>query len=338
MRVLVFGVAQHDLDILIPALTSAGHDIQTTPDILNMQTVHSAHGFEAVVTFVCDDLSAAVINALAAEGVKLIAQRAAGIDNIDIAAAQQTGIQVARVPAYSPYAVAEHAVALLLSLNRHVHTAHQRVLRGDFSLQGLMGFDLHGKTVLVVGTGRIGQAFARIMQGFGCEVLAYDPAMPVKDRIPQVEYTELADGVARSRVVSLHCPLLPETRHLINAALLEKFNPNTILINTSRGAVVDTTAVLKALNKGQLAAYGADVYENESCIFFRDCSECGYDDAVLAELLKMPNVLLTPHQAFFTREALDAIAVATVQNLADFASSQRSGNFLLDTSTNPHFV
>lgn len=328
MRVFVFGVAQHDLDILIPVLSSAGHDIHTTPDMLNMQTAHHTQGFEAVVTFVCDDLSAAVINALAAGGVKLIAQRAAGIDNIDIAAAQQAGIQIARVPAYSPYAVAEQAVALLLSLNRHIHTAHQRVLHGNFSLQGLMGFDLHGKTVLVVGTGRIGQAFARIMQGFGCEVLAYDPTISVKDRIPQVEYTELADGVARARVISLHCPLLPETRHIINAALLEKCHPNTILINTSRGAVVDTAAVLAALKQGQLAAYGADVYENESCLFFHDCSTCGYDDTLLAELLKMPNVLLTPHQAFFTREALDAIAAATVQNLADFAAKKSSVNFL----------
>ncbi|MEQ1667863.1 MAG: NAD(P)-dependent oxidoreductase [Sulfuriferula sp.] len=322
MRVLVFSVAQHDLDILIPALTRAGHDIQTTPSRLNMQTVHSAQGYDAVVTFVCDDGSAAVINALAAAGVKLIAQRAAGIDNIDITAAQQAGIQVMRVPAYSPYAVAEHAVALLLNLNRHVHTAHQRVLRGNFSLQGLMGFDLHGKTVLVVGTGRIGQVFARIMLGFGCEVLAYDPAMPVADRMPQVEYTELAAGIARARVISLHCPLLPATRHIINAALLEKCLPDAVLINTSRGAVVDTAAVVAALNKGQLAAYGADVYENESCIFFRDCSECGYDDTFLAELLKMPNALLTPHQSFFTREALEGIAIATVQNLADFASKQ----------------
>ncbi len=328
MRVLVFSVAQHDLDILIPALTSAGHDIQTTPDMLNMQTVHRTHGFEAVVTFVYDDLSAAVINALAAEGVKLIAQRAAGIDNIDIVAAQQAGIRIARVPAYSPYAVAEHAVALLLSLNRHVHTAHQRVLHGNFSLQGLMGFDLHGKTVLVVGTGRVGQVFVRIMQGFGCAVLAYDPGMQVKDRIPQVEYTELADGVARAQIISLHCPLLPETRHIINAALLEKCHPNTILINTSRGAVVDTPAVLAALKRGQLAAYGADVYENESCLFFHDCSTCGYDDALLAEMLKMSNVLITPHQAFFTREALDAIAATTVQNLADFAAKKNTTNFL----------
>jgi D-lactate dehydrogenase len=329
MKTLVFGVAQHDQDTLTPTLYKAGHDIETTPDILNMQTVQRAQGFEAVVTFVCDDLSAAVINVLAAAGVKLIAQRAAGVDNIDIAAAQQAGIQVARVPAYSPYAVAEQAVALLLSLNRHTHHAYQRVLEGNFSLQGLMGFDLHGKTVLVVGTGRIGQAFTSIMQGFGCVVLAYDPAMPVAQRIPQIEYIdELADGVARARIISLHCPLIPETRHIINAAILEKCRHDVILINTSRGAVVDTAAVMAALKQGQIAAYGADVYESESCLFFRDCSVTGFEDSLLKALLTMPNVLVTPHQAFFTVEALEAIAAATAQNLSDFSAGRRSGNFL----------
>ncbi|BBP00531.1 NAD(P)-dependent oxidoreductase [Sulfuriferula nivalis] len=329
MKILVTGVAQHDLDTLIPALTKAGHDIETTSDMLSLQTVQRAQGFEAVVTFVCDDLSAAVINALAAAGVKLIAQRAAGVDNIDLAAAHQAGIQIARIPAYSPYAVAEQAVALLLSLNRHIPHAYQRVLHGNFSLQGLRGFDLHGKTVLVVGTGRIGQAFTRIMQGFGCVVLAYDPAMPVAHRIPQIEYIdELADGIARARIISLHCPLLPETRHIINAAMLENCHPDTILINTSRGAVVDTAAVLAALKQGHLAAYGADVYENESCLFFRDCSITGYEDTLLKELLTLPNVLLTPHQAFFTIEALEAIAAATVQNLTDYSAGRRSGNFL----------
>jgi D-lactate dehydrogenase len=329
MKTLVFGVAQHDQDILIPALSKAGHDIETTPDILNMQTVQCAQGFEAVITFVCDDLSAAVINVLAAAGVKLIAQRAAGVDNIDIAAAHQAGIQVARVPAYSPYAVAEQAVALLLSLNRHIHHAYQRVLEGNFSLQGLMGFDLHGKTVLVVGSGRIGQAFISIMQGFGCIVLAYDPAMPVAHRVPQIEYVdELADGIARARIVSLHCPLLSGTRHIINAAILKKCHPNMILINTSRGAVVDTAAVMAALKQGQIAAYGADVYESESCLFFRDCSVTGYEDSLLKELLTMPNVLLTPHQAFFTVEALEAIATATEKNLTDFSAGLRSENFL----------
>ncbi|MDR3391799.1 MAG: 2-hydroxyacid dehydrogenase [Sulfuriferula sp.] len=328
MKILLFSTARYDLDMLVPALTGAGHEVQTTTQRLDQHTAEHARGFDAVVTFVCDDLSAAVITVLAKAGVKLIAQRAAGVDNIDIEAAQRANIRIARVPAYSPHAVAEHAVALLLALNRHVHAAHQRVLRGDFSLQGLMGFDLYGKTALVVGTGRIGQVFARIMQGFGCEVLAHDPFMPESLRIPQVEYTDLADGVARARIVSLHCPLLPETRHIVNKALLEKFNANAVLINTSRGAVVDTAAVIQALRQGQLAAYAADVYENEACAFFRDCSECGYDDPLLKELLHMPNVLLTPHQAFFTREALEAIAAATVQNVQHFATGQHSENFL----------
>lgn len=328
MKVLVFSAAVHDREILIPALISAGHSIEATDKPLDAQTAFAARGFDAVVTFVCDDLSAGAVNALAHEGVRFIAQRSAGIDNIDVAAVHRAKIRAARVPAYSPHAVAEHAVALLLALNRHVHVAHQRVLRGDFSLDGLMGFDLYGKTVLIVGTGRIGQAFARIMQGFGCEVLAYDPMVRPQDRIAQIEYTSLEEGVERARIVSLHCPLLPQTRHMINAALLEKFRANAVLINTSRGAVVDTAAVLQALREGRLAAYGADVYENEACIFFRDCSGRGYDDPLLRELLKMPNVLLTPHQAFFTREALEGIAAATVRNLEDFAAGRESENFL----------
>lgn len=328
MKVLVFGVAAHDHEILIPALISAGHSVETTDKPLDAQSAFAARGFDAVVTFVCDDLSAGAVNALAHEGVRLIAQRSAGVDNIDVAAVHRAKIRAARVPAYSPHAVAEHAVALLLALNRHVHVAHQRVLRGDFSLDGLMGFDLYGKTVLIVGTGRIGQAFARIMQGFGCEVLAYDPMVRPQDRIPKIEYVSMEEGVERARVVSLHCPLLPQTRHMINAALLEKFRADAVLINTSRGAVVDTAAVLQALREGRLAAYGADVYENEACIFFRDCSGRDYDDPLLRELLKMPNVLLTPHQAFFTREALEGIASATVRNLGDFATGRESGNFL----------
>lgn len=328
MKVLVFGVAAHDHEILIPALISAGHSVETTDKPLDAQSAFAARGFDAVVTFVCDDLSAGAVNALAHEGVRLIAQRSAGVDNIDVAAVHRAKIRAARVPAYSPHAVAEHAVALLLALNRHVHVAHQRVLRGDFSLDGLMGFDLYGKTVLIVGTGRIGQAFARIMQGFGCEVLAYDPMVRPQDRIPKIEYVSMEEGVERARVVSLHCPLLPQTRHMINAALLEKFRADAVLINTSRGAVVDTAAVLQALREGRLAAYGADVYENEACIFFRDCSGRDYDDPLLRELLKMPNVLLTPHQAFFTREALEGIASATVRNLGDFAAGRESGNFL----------
>lgn len=328
MKVLVFAAAAHDREILIPALIGAGHDVEATDKPLDERSASAARGFDAVVTFVCDDLSAAAVNALAHEGVRFIAQRSAGVDNIDVAAAHRAKIRVARVPAYSPHAVAEHAAALLLALNRHVHVAHQRVLRGDFSLDGLMGFDLHGKTVLIVGTGRIGQAFARIMQGFGCEVLACDPMVRPQDRIPQIEYTSLEEGVERARVVSLHCPLLPQTRHMVNAALLEKFRANAVLINTSRGAVADTAAVLQALREGRLAAYGADVYENEACIFFRDCSGCGYDDPLLGELLKMPNVLLTPHQAFFTREALEGIASATVRNLGDFAAGRENGNFL----------
>ena len=329
MRILIYSCRLHDQQTLVARLAQAGHRVTTTALRLEPATVGEAKNSDAVCTFVCDDVYAAVLQGLGEQGVKLLIQRAAGVDNIDLAAARSLGIAVARVPEYSPHAVAEHAVALLLSLNRHVHQAYQRMQRADFSLDGLLGFDLYGKTAGVIGMGRIGQRFAAIMQGFGCHVLAYDPAIAPDQRMAGVRYDALETVWAASDVLSLHCPLCPGTHHLVNADLLKHTRPHAILINTSRGAVVDTVAVLAALRRGGLAGYAADVYEGEACVFFRDCSDCGYDDPLLKDLLHEPRVLLTPHQAFFTEEALANIATATLDNVTAFSAGLRSSNFLV---------
>ena len=328
MRIHIYSVCPHDQFALIPKLLQSGHHVTSAPQRLEAATLSEAQGCAAVCTFVCDDASSAVLQGLRKRGVTLLLQRAAGVDNIDLVAAQNLGIAVARVPAYSPHSVAEHAVALLLSLNRHVHQAYERMQRADFSLDGLMGFDLYAKAVGVIGAGRIGQCFATIMQGFGCQVLAYDPAVTPEQRMRGVHYSKLVTVWSEADVLSLHCPLNETTRHIVNEALLQRTRPHALLINTSRGAVVDTAAVLAALRNGQLAGYAADVYEGEAGVYFRNCSERGVTDPLLHALLREPRVLLTPHQGFFTSEALSNIAVTTVENVTAFSSGQRNANFL----------
>jgi len=328
MRIFIYSTRPHDQQTLVVRLEQAGHDVTATTQRLEPATLGEAIGCDAVCTFVCDEVSAAVLQGLHDAGVKLLIQRAAGVDNIDLAAAKKLGIAVARVPEYSPHAVAEHAIALLLSLNRHIHQAYQRMQRADFSLDGLLGFDLYGKTAGVIGMGRIGRCFAAIMQGFGCRVLAYDPVVAAEHRMAGVRYEMLENVWAESDVLSLNCPLHPDTYHLVNADLLKLTRPHALLVNTSRGAVVDTSAVLAALRSDSLGGYAADVYEGEACIFFRNCSDCGYDDPLLKDLLREPRVLLTPHQAFFTEEALANIATATLDNVTAFSAGRRSANFL----------
>lgn len=327
MHIHLYSTRTHDEQTLVTRLVQAGHEVTASAQRLEPDTVTMAQTCEAVCTFVCDDGSGKVIKALHAQGVKLIIQRAAGIDNIDLAAAHRLGIAVARVPEYSPHAVAEHAVALLLTLNRHIHQAYQRMQRANFTLDGLLGFDLYGKTVGVIGMGRIGQCFATIMQGFGCQVLAYDPEISPHPS-STIRYADLKTVWASADVLSLHCPLNADTRHLVNAALLKHTRPHALLINTSRGMVVETQAVLTALRSGQLAGYAADVYEGEACVFFRNCTDCGFDDPLLDDLLHEPRVLLTPHQAFFTAEALENIATTTLENVSTYLAGQRSVNFL----------
>ena len=328
MHIRVYSTRPHDLQTLVNKLVQAGHTISSSAQRLDASTLNEAQGCDAVCTFVCDDGSASVLQGLREQGVKLVLQRAAGVDNIDLDAARSLGMIVARVPEYSPHAVAEHAVALLLSLNRHVHQAYQRMQHADFSLDGLMGFDLYGKTVGVIGMGRIGQCFAAIMQGFGCRVLACDPAIAPQHRMAGVQYAALERVWAESDVLSLHCPLHPDTQHLVNTDLLRHTRAHALLVNTSRGAVVDTAAVLAALRRGELAGYAADVYEGEACVFFRNCTDCGYEDPLLDDLLHEPRVLLTPHQAFFTAEALANIAATTLDNVSAFSAGQRNQNFL----------
>ena len=293
---------RHELTFLTPALTA--------------QTVALAAGFPAVCLFVNDVVDRPVLRELAAGGTRVVALRCAGYNNVDLAAASELGIAVVRVPAYSPYAVAEHAITLLLGLNRKLHRAYNRVREGNFALDGLLGFDVHGKTVGVVGTGKIGAIAARILHGFGCTVLAYDPKPDPAVEGLGARYVALPELFAACDIISLHAPLTAQTRHLIDAAALARMKRGVVLINTSRGALVDARAAIAALKSGQLGALGLDVYEEEAELFFEDHSSAVIADDVFSRLLTFPNVIITGHQAFFTAEALAAIADTTLANLA----------------------
>ena len=320
MKIAVFDSKQYDQQ----ALTLANHDygfaLSFFEPRLNSDTVALAAGFEVVCPFVNDRLDAAVVASLAAGGTRLVALRCAGFNGVDLAACSRHGIRVVRVPAYSPHAVAEHAFALLLAVNRRIHKAYVRVREMDFSLDGLVGFDLHGKTFGVIGTGRIGDAAIGIARGFGMRVLAHDVA---QDRLLANQlgfsYVDRATLLAESDVVSLHLPLLPATRHLIDADTLAQMKRGALLINTSRGGLIDTPALIEALKDGRLGGVGLDVYEMEEGVFFENLSEAGLQDDQLARLLTFPNVLVTSHQGFLTREALDNIARTTLDNVQAFA-------------------
>jgi D-lactate dehydrogenase len=288
---------------------------------LTIETVGLAQGFETVCVFVNDRLDAAVLERLHAGGTRIIALRCAGFNNVDLPTVERLGMKVVRVPAYSPHAVAEHTVGLILTLNRKIHRAYSRVREGNFSLQGLLGFDLYGRTVGVVGTGQIGAVVAQIMLGFGCRVLAFDP-FPNADLLARkVEYVALDRLLAESDIVTLNCPLTAQTRHLVNADSIERMKQGVMIVNTSRGAVVDTPAVIEGLKSGRIGYLGLDVYEEEANYFFEDKSDDVLADDVLARLLTFPNVVVTGHQAFFTHEALTSIAETTLQNIADVAAT-----------------
>ena len=283
----------------------------------------AATGATAVCAFVNDQLDAEVLQGLHGAGVRLVTLRCAGFNHVDLQAAAALGMSIGRVPGYSPYAVAEHTAALVLTLNRKIHRAHARVREGNFELEGLLGFDLHGRTVGVVGTGKIGECFVRIMAGFGCRLLAHDPRPSDACEALGVRYVELPALLEQSDIVSLHCPLTPQTHHLIDAPALAAMKRGAMLINTSRGAVVDTRAVISALKSCTLGSLGLDVYEEEADLFFRDLSAEVIQDDVFARLLTFPNVVVTGHQAFFTEDALSAIAEATIANLDAFAAAGR---------------
>lgn len=327
MRVIVFSSKPHDR-LFLGAANAGRHELIFQEARLLPETAALAAGAEAVCLFVHDHADAGIMATLAGLGVKHIALRCAGFNNVDVTAASRHGLTVARVPAYSPHGVAEHAVALFLTLNRRVHRAYNRVRDGNFSLDGLLGFDVHGKTVGIVGTGKIGVCFARIMQGFGCHLLAHDVARNPDAEAFGVQYTSLETLLAESHVISLHCPLTPQTRHLINPTSLDRMREGVVIINTGRGPLIDTTAVIAALKSGKLGALALDVYEEEEGVFYEDHSDTFLADDQLARLLTFPNVLVTSHQAFFTREAITAIAETTLGNLDDFAAGRPCANTL----------
>lgn len=318
MRVAVFGTQGFERDFLRQANDTHGHDLVFLEPSLCERTAVLAQGCPAVCVFVNDRLDRQVLQALHAGGMRLVALRCAGFNNVDLAAAEALGVEVARVPAYSPHAVAEHTVALMLALNRKLHRSVARVREQNFSLSGLLGFDMHGKVVGVVGTGKIGALVARILHGFGCTLLGFDRREEPNCRALDMRYVELDTLAQAADIITLHCPLTPQTRHLINSELLAVAKPGVMLINTSRGGLIDTPAVIGALKSGRIGWLGLDVYEEEGDLFFRDLSGEIIRDDVFARLLTFPNVIVTAHQAFFTREAVAEIAEVTLRNIADF--------------------
>lgn len=322
MQIVFFSTQAYDRESFLsqPALSDCELVFQQPK--LTVDTAVLAAGAEVVCAFINDDLSAAVLEKLAAGGTRLIALRSAGYNHIDLEAAKRLALAVVHVPSYSPHAIAEHTIALILALNRHLNRAYNRTREGDFSLRGLTGFDLVNKTVGIIGTGQIGAAFARIMAGFGCRLLAYDPYPNPEVIALGAEYLPLEDLFPQAHIVSLHCPLSPATHHLINPQTLALMQKGSMLINTSRGALVDTPAVIEALKTGHLGHLGLDVYEEEADLFFSDLSDYPLQDDVLARLLTFPNVIITAHQAFLTREALAGIASTTLLNVAAWRRGQ----------------
>jgi len=318
MRVAAFSVKPYDTASL--AAASAGLPIEWVwfESRLDRHTARLAAGFVAVNCFVNDQLDADTLDILAAQGVKLVTLRCAGFNQVDLAAATRLSLPVVRVPEYSPHAVAEHTIGLVLTLNRRLHKAYNRVRDGNFSLDGLLGFDLCGRTVGVVGTGRIGRRVAEILLGFGCRVLAFDPTPEPELTAHGVSYLPFDELLAEADIVTLHCPLTPATRHMIDAVAIARMKRGAMLINTSRGGLVDTPAVIAALKSGHLGHLGLDVYEEEADLFFDDHSSSIICDDVFSRLLTFPNVVITAHQAFFTQNALDAIAAQTVRNLMHY--------------------
>jgi D-lactate dehydrogenase len=326
MNVAVFSTKPYDRRFLDAANERARHELTYFEPRLVPETTPLAVGFPAVCAFVNDRLDRPVLEALAAGGTRLIALRSAGFNNVSLDAAAELGMTVVRVPAYSPHAVAEHTVGLMLALNRKLPRAAFRVREGNFSLDGLLGFDIHGKTIGIVGTGKIGTVVARIMAGFGCRLLAHDPYPNDTCRDLGVAYVPLDTLLAEADIVTMHLPLTPDSHHMIDAAAIRRMKPGAMLINTSRGALLDTPAVIEGLKSGRIGSLGLDVYEEEADLFFEDLSNQVLQDDVFARLLTFPNVLITGHQAFFTAEALTAIAETTLANITAVERGERCAN------------
>ncbi len=319
MKIAVFDTRLYDRVALSKANECFQHEVHFLEPRLTRETSLLAHQFPAVCSFVNDRLDRDTLESLSKGGVRIVALRSAGYNHVDLRAANEFGIKIVRVPEYSPYAVAEHTVALILALNRKIHRSFNRVRELNFSLDGLVGFDLNGKVVGIIGTGKIGAVFARIMHGFGCRLLAFDRTRNQElERKFDVQYVTLPELLSQAAVISLHVPLTPGTKHLLDADAFSHMKPGVMLINTGRGALIETQALITALKSGHIGYAGLDVYEEEEGVFFQDLSELGLQDDVLARLLTFPNVLVTSHQAFLTREALENIATTTLQSFADF--------------------
>jgi len=321
MRVAMFSAKRYERELL-DELNGHEHELVYFDTMLGPDTASLAAGFPAVSVFVNDAVDGRVLKQLAADGTRLVTTRSTGFNHIDVKAAKQIGIKVARVTDYSPNSVAEFAVGLLLALNRRIPRAYNRTRDGNFELDGLMGFDLVGKTVAVIGTGKIGTIFARIMAGFGCKMLGFDVHHSPEFEKIGGRYVPAGEIHAAADIISLHCPLTPQTRHIINAGTLARMKKGALLINTSRGGLLDTEAAIEALKSGQLGGIAIDVYEQEASLFFRDLSSTVIQDDVIQRLVSFPNVIVTGHQAFFTREALGTIMDTTLASISDFAAGR----------------
>jgi D-lactate dehydrogenase len=321
VKIAFFNTKPYDRQFFDLVNQTHGHEIHYLHPHLTHESTALINDEKVVCAFINDCLDAEVLTSLQHKGVQLIALRSAGFNHVDLAEANKLGLPVVRVPAYSPYAVAEHAVGLLQCLNRGIHRAHNRVREGDFSLHNLMGFDLHGKTVGVIGTGKIGQTFSKIMQGFGCRVIAYDIEPNQACIEAGVEYLSLIELFFEAEIISLHCPLNPQTKHIINTVSLASMQNGVTIINTSRGKLIDTKAIINALKSGKVGLLGLDVYEEEEAVFYEDFSSSVIQDDQLSRLMTFPNVIITSHQGFFTHEAMEKIAQVTLSNISKFEQS-----------------
>ncbi|RZN55203.1 2-hydroxyacid dehydrogenase [Avibacterium paragallinarum] len=328
MKIAIYSTKNYDRKYFELVNVKYGFDLEFFDFMLNESTAKMAEHCDVVCIFVNDDGSRKVLEKLAALGVKMVALRCAGFNNVDLKAAQDLGIKVVRVPAYSPEAVAEHTVGLMLTLNRKIHRAYQRTREANFSLEGLSGFNMHGRTVGVIGTGKIGIAVMRILKGFGMHILAYDPFKnPVAEELG-TEYVSLDELYARSQIITLHCPATPENYHLLNRDAFAKMRDGVMIINTSRGTLIDTQAAIDALKQRKIGALGMDVYENERDLFFEDKSNEVIQDDVFRRLSSCHNVLLTGHQAFLTEEALTSISNVTLENIYSLKTGKPCPNLV----------
>jgi len=327
MKVALFGCKPYDRRFFETVNESYNHELIFLEPHLHEKTAILAKDAEAVCLFVNDTLNADTLEILSNQGIRLIALRCAGYNNVDLEAARRLGMPVVRVPAYSPHAVAEHAIALILSLNRKIHRAYYRVREGNFSLNGLLGFDLHGRTVGIIGTGKIGYLVGQILSGFGCRILAYDP-YPNSSFSQFGQYVSLEQLYADSDIISLHCPLTEENTHLIGEKALSQMKPGVMLINTSRGGLIDTQAVIAGLKDKTIGYLAIDVYEKEADLFFEDLSSEVIQDDIFERLLTFPNVIVTGHQAFFTEQALHNIAETTLSNITEMETTHTCQNLV----------